>query len=285
MYSMHTKGLVSVIIPSRNEPYLKKTIESLLATATGEIEIIVILDGYYPDGSDLVLNNSVNYIHRGKAQGMRGGINSAVAMSHGEYLLKSDAHCMFGLGWDEILKADCEATWVVVPRRYALDPEKWQIEPNPKYPVDYMYLDKTLHGRVWEEKNSDLKLKGKEIDTLMSSQGSCWFMQKDYYDWLELLDEENYGTFFNEFQEIGLKCWLSGGKVMVNKKTWYAHWHKPRDVGRGYNLDRGEQEKAAEYLKNWEQGNGWHKQRISLNKLIADFSPVPTWEGGVLNGN
>jgi len=38
--------MISVVIPARNEKYLKKTIEDILEKATCEIEIRVILDGY-----------------------------------------------------------------------------------------------------------------------------------------------------------------------------------------------------------------------------------------------
>jgi hypothetical protein len=149
-----------------------------------------------------------------------------------------------------------------------------------------MYLSHDLHGEPWTEKNRDPKLAEIPLDDLMSAQGSCWFMTKDYYQYLELLDESKFGTFYNEFQEIGLKCWLSGGEVKVNKLTWYAHWHKPREVGRGYNLDRDQQEKALVYLHAWIEldrighgANYWPKQIHDMKWLVNKFSPVPTWEG------
>jgi glycosyltransferase involved in cell wall biosynthesis len=265
---------VSVIIPARNEKYLDKTLNDLFVKAKGEIEAIVVLDGYWP--SPIIGEDRIIYIHRGKARGMRAAINSAVAIAKGEYLMKMDAHCMFDEGFDVKLTADCQDNWVVVPRRYALDPEKWALIDNPKYPIDYMYLSKNLHGNVWDEKNRDLKLKKKLVDETMSNQGSVWFMPKSYFYELELMDEETYGTFWNEFQEIGLKCWLSGGKVMVNKKTWYAHWHKTGDVGRGYSLSHSDQPKALAAVEKWRK-KGWHKQTLPLSWLIDHFKPVPTW--------
>ncbi|HJY98371.1 MAG TPA: glycosyltransferase [Patescibacteria group bacterium] len=266
---------LSVIIPSRNEKYIQQTIRDVISKAEGDIEIIAVLDGYWPD-PPLIGDDRLRIIHRGAPLGMRAAINSAVALAKGKYLLKCDAHCMFAKGFDSILKADCKEDWVVIPRRYALDAEKWEILENPKYPVDYMYLSPDLHGEVWNEKNKDPKLAEKLIDEVMSAQGSCWFMQKDYYYKLELEDEENYGTFANEFQEVGLKCWLSGRRVMVNKKTWYAHLHKTE--GRGYSLERDQTEKGAEYTKRWVANTAWHKQTLPFNWLIERFWPVPTWE-------
>lgn len=45
--------MLSVIIPSWKDPLLQKTIDSLLENAGGEIEIIAVLDGYWPEGERL----------------------------------------------------------------------------------------------------------------------------------------------------------------------------------------------------------------------------------------
>lgn len=271
-----TTGLVSIIIPSRNEKYLQKTINDLLSKATGPIEVIAVLDGYWPQVQEIVQDKRVHYIHFGVSHGMRACINAGVSIAQGEFILKSDAHCMFSQGYDKALKADCSDNWVVVPRRKRLDPEKWEILDNGKPDVDYMYLSNDLHGVIWNEKA--IERKDIMVDDLMSSQGSCWFMKRTYFDWLELMDEEHYGTFAQEFQEIGLKAWLSGGKVKVNKNCWYAHWHK--EEGRGYSLDKAEVIKAENYTKQWKAPTFWHKQIFTLDWLIWRFRPVPSWDLG-----
>lgn len=279
--------MVSVVIPSRNERFLQQTIDTFLNNATGEIEVIAVLDGYWPDP---VLKDDprVKLIHFPESRGMRACINAGAAIASGEYILKSDAHCLFAPGYDQILSADCKDNWVVVPRRKRLDAEQWAIQDVGKPDIDYMYLaypddpqdfgGKGLNGKVWEEKNRNEALKAKEIDDLMSSQGSAWFMKRDYFYWLELMDEESYGTFWNEFQEIGLKCWLSGGRVIVNKKTWYAHLHKGKIYGRGYNLPEDQLKKGAGFTKKWMNERVWHKQKYPLSWLIDKFWPVPTWD-------
>jgi hypothetical protein len=40
---------LSIVIPSRCDEFLQKTIDCLLEKAEGEVEIIVVLDGYWPD--------------------------------------------------------------------------------------------------------------------------------------------------------------------------------------------------------------------------------------------
>ena len=37
------EGCVSIVIPARNEPYLKKTIQDILSKAIGEIEVIDLM--------------------------------------------------------------------------------------------------------------------------------------------------------------------------------------------------------------------------------------------------
>lgn len=267
---------LSIVIPSRNEPHLAKTVNDLLSKAKGEIEIFVILDGWWPSGDEISDDSRVNYLHFSEARGMRNAINSGVAVSDGSYIMKTDAHCLFSEGYDEVLKKSCDEKTVVVPRRYALDVNNWKIEErnDDKYPLDYMYLSRDLHGEVWKER--DKARKDIMVDDLMSSQGSCWMMRRDYFEYLELMDEETYGTFWNEFQEIGLKAWLSGGRIVVNKNAYYAHWHKTE--GRGYSLPKGEKEQIQKMVEKWlSRGKTWHKQIHDVNWLIRKFSPVPTW--------
>ena len=39
---------VSVVIPSRGEQFLAPTVKDVLAKAAGNIEVIAVLDGYWP---------------------------------------------------------------------------------------------------------------------------------------------------------------------------------------------------------------------------------------------
>lgn len=276
------KGVdVSVVIPSRNEEYLGKTVEDILKKAKGNIEVIPVLDGYWPKPK-IVEDPRVTLIHHGTPRGMRASINAGVELANGKFILKSDAHCMYMEGFDIELKSYIEDNWVVIPRRKRLDAKNWQIEKVNKPDVDYEYLsypnqdgnwESGLHGRIWNERIEERK--NVFIDENMSAQGSCWFMHKSYFHKLELEDELNYGTFANEFQEIGLKCWLSGGKVVTNKKVWYAHFHKTK--GRGYSLERSQIEKAKSYTKRWLTNTAWHKQTLSFAWLIEKFWPVPGW--------
>lgn len=279
---------ISVIIPSRNEQFLAQTIKDVLAKAKGEVEVIASLEGYWPPSNELIIDPRVIYLHSGRVEGMRIAINKAVAIARGEYLLKLDGHCMLDEGWDLKLKADMQDDWIVIPRRKRLDAENWAIQDVGKPDVDYNYLSYPdnpadfggpgLNGRIWDKKARERTDPKYDIDEEMSFQGSCWFMKRDYFYFLELMDYENFGPFWNEAQELGFKCWLSDGKVMRNKKTWYAHLHKGKKYGRGYSLDGSWLNKGAEYTRQWlTTEKMWHKQKYPLTWLIERFMPIPGW--------
>ncbi len=276
---------LSIIVPSRNEVFLQKTINDLTEKAEEDIEIIVVLDGYW---IELEENPNVVIIHRGKAKGLRNAVNSAVAIAKGEYIMKIDAHCMFDKGYDVKLKADCEDNWICIPTRKRLDAENWCPSTDTgdkRSDINHMYISypdndqdwggKGLNGKLWQEKNRG---KQEKIHDLMTFQGSCWFMKKNYFAELEGLDEKNYGSFFKEPQELTFKCWLSGGRVIRNQNTWYAHLHKGKKHGRGYFLDMKEINKSAKHNNKWlNYKEAWDKQTKPLSWLIEKFAPVPGW--------
>lgn len=278
---------LSVIIPSRNELFLPHTIRDLITKASGEVEVLAVLDGYWPNPPLPEYDNLI-IIHRSQARGMRAAINAAAGIASGKFLMKCDAHCMFAEGYDEVLKADCDKNWIVIPRRYSLDAENWAIENNRKPPRDYHYLcypawdkdhDAGMHGVEWWERGKQRRDPIYDIDDNMSFQGSCWFMHTSYFhDFLGGMSEEGYGTFTQEPQEVGLKCWLGGGAVKVNKKTWYAHLHKGSRYGRMYRQDRREVVEGHAYSARYWMTNSWEKRVHDLEWLIEKFSPVPTWD-------
>lgn len=289
---MVKKGLISILIPVNKEKFLTQTINDILAKATGDIEIVVSLDGYWPSDLDAQWNQSivedprVHYVHFSQRKGMRAGINAAAAVAQGEYFLKLDGHCMVEKGFDEVLKADIEDNWIVIPRRYRLDAENWQLTDLEKTPIDYEYLNWPhsnpseigLHGNIWNERTRERMQKPEFlIDDNMSFQGSCWFMTRKHFEWLGGLSEVGYETFVQEAQEIGLKTWLGGGRVVTNKKTWYAHLHKGRKLGRGYFIDKGEMVRGRDFSVDYWMNNRWPDRIHDIAWLIEKFWPVPSW--------
>ncbi len=285
-----TNGMVSVLIPARNEIFLQKTINDLLAKARGEIEVIAVLDGYWPPANELVNDPRVIYIHNGESKGMRPGINAATNISHGEFLMKSDAHCMFDEGFDlklkeripEYVNDDGDDNWIVIPRRLRLDAENWCLQETGKPPIDYEYLsspaDAGIKGNKWDQRTRERM--DVLIDETMSFQGSCWFMTKNHYvNRIGYMKTEGYGDFVREAQEIGLKTFLSGGRVYTNKHTWYAHLHKGKTYGRMYFLNGRVVDAGNKYCDDFWFNNRWEGAKYDLAWLIERFGgdKVPTW--------
>jgi len=274
--------MLSVIIPARNECFLQKTIETTLAAAKGEIEIIAVLEGYWPD-PPVKDDPRVILIHHTKPVGMRPAVNQAAQLASGEYIMKLDAHCLLDEGFDVKLAADCEYDWAVVPRRYELDTTKWV--KRGRRVVDYMYLSKPdpkdkyggFRGMYWPEYAKRKDAKNKMIDDLICSQGSLWYMHKDKFFEIGCMDE-GYGHWGQEGEEMSFKIWLSGGRVIRNKNTWYAHWQKaknPKRRGRG--VSKRMLRRSYEYSRDMWLNDKWPQQTRSFKWLIKKFMPMPTW--------
>lgn len=285
--------MLSVIIPSRQPEYLQKTIDDLLSKAEGGVEVIVVLDGYWP--SPMPSNDPrVVILHQGTVHdslGMREAINAGIAISKGQYIMKIDEHCLVSQGYDVRLQTICQDDWLVVPRRYRLDADNWKIIEDGRKPIDYMYVsypyrklsDSTsgLYGA--EDKQMYYDRKNIEVDDLMTMQGSCWFIKKDYFNKLfpNGMDSENYGPFNHEAQELSCTVWLSGGRVVVDKACHYAHYHKGKR-GKGYGFSReqyrkfmADKEKARRYAMGY-----WLTTKdfkYDWKWMMDKFAPVPTW--------
>jgi hypothetical protein len=116
----------------------------------------------------------------------------------------------------------------------------------------------------------------------MKLHGSCFFMARDYYwNCLGGLDPHNgAGSWNGEDIEISLKTWLGpwGGKVMVNKNTWYAHMHRGGQRPREWHVSLKEAYRSGRWTGQYWMSNSWEKQVHDISWLIDRFWPVPSWE-------
>jgi glycosyltransferase involved in cell wall biosynthesis len=110
--------MISVIIPSLNEPYLQKTVEDLYQHAEGEIEVLV--------GHD-----EIDQI------GQRAQMNKLAMKAKGEYIMKLDAHCSMGPGFDRIMLEDMDDTTIMAPYLLPLDAERWQVRFDKRITMSY----------------------------------------------------------------------------------------------------------------------------------------------------
>ena len=279
---------LSIIIPSRNSPFLTKTIQDALEKSSLEVEVVVNVDENWPE--PIFNDRRITYIHPSFPIGLRRGINTCVAFARGKFIMKTDDHCMFGPGYDKILVENhLEDNWVQVPRRYSLDVESWKINESRPF-RDYYYLcypgkgknrDGGMHGVEWWDRQNERSSAEFDVDDTPSMQGSCWFMTKNHFDnFLCGLNEEGYGQFAQESQEIGNKTWLGGGALKVNKKTWYAHLHKGRQYGSMYHISGFDTERirGSNWSTDYWMNNRWLDRVHDIGWLIDEkFPGMPRW--------
>ena len=285
----HKKGnKTSIIIPSRNESLevapgvtvLQRTVRDIYDKATGNFEVIVGFDG--PPYQDFPDYPNLKVVKFPSVVGIKTMINALAAMSQGKYIYKTDAHCSFGKGFDEILQSDMEEDWIVTPRFYILNPATWEWQDKRFY--DYFYLCcpftdprgfRFKAGGHWPQRTAE------KLDVLIDEtpqiHGSGWFVSKDYY--FNFLGGFPNIDPYGHAQEpiwLALKNWLGGGKVMVNKKTWYAHMHQQGNK-RGYHMDRKQDKLSSDIAANYWVGNKWAERKHNFTWFVEKFMPMPTW--------
>lgn len=301
--------MISVLIPSRNEFLLAKTIESILEASRGDIEIIAILDGSW-DIPKVKDDPRITLIHHNEPIGQRAAVNEAVSLAKGKYILKTDGHSTFDKGFDIKLAEDCEYDWTVIPRMYNLHAFDWVCENGHKFyqdkanphkinkcpeckkqlkikmvwkirkhkRTDFMHINNEMKVKYWNSYGKKPEAKGDIVD-VMTGIGACWFQHKDRFLELGGLDER-HGFWGQVGVEVACKAWLSGGRHVVNKKTWFAHvFRTTSSFGFPYRNPGQHQQKAERYSRNLWLKDKWPQQQRKFQWLIDKFSPVPTWNG------
>jgi len=294
---------LSVLIPSRNEMFLARTVQSVLDNIEGDTEIIVVMDGGWAD-PPIPQNPRVQVIYHPVSVGQRAATNEAAMISTARYILKLDAHCTVDKGFDVKLMADCDCNWTVVPRMYNLHVFDWKCQkcgnrtyqgPRPakcekctgtdfemlmvwqprwNRKSDFARFDNTLHFQYWGSCGNRSESQG-EIADLMCFVGACWFMRRDWY-WAIDGSDERHGSWGQMGVELSCKTWLSGGRLVVNKKTWFSHLFRTQP-GFGFPYPNPGIEKARSYSRYLWFGNNWPKAIHPLSWLIEKFAPIPDW--------
>lgn len=283
---------LSCVIPSYKEPFLQKTINSLLKNAENEIEVIAVVDGPWLK-TPLKDDPRLKVIQFKKHHGMRAAINAGFAKAKGKFVMKADSHCAFGPSFDRLVSENCADDWVVIPRRYSLDETNWDRSLARPFHDYYTLTFPRKNGHYgygfcagdWRNRAKERSGKKYDIDETMSYQGSCWLVNKKHFlNLVGLMDDrmEAYGSFTQESFEVGLKYWLSGGKVMCNKKTWYAHLRKKKRhyktglYSRRYKKDPRTIKSRTWSAKHW-MNDEEPGMKYPISWLIKRFWPIPGW--------
>lgn len=292
---------LTIIIPARNEMFLGRTIQDILEHAEGDTDIIAVLDGQWPT-EPLPQHPKVTIIFYPESIGQRAAMNAAVRASTSKYIMKCDAHCSFDQGFDVKMLADMQDDWTLVPIMKNLHAFDWVCEEghrryqSPSGPcrecgkpttMDVVWIakdspkstsyrfDSSMHFQYWGEYAKRPEAQG-ELSETMSLQGSCFMVTRQKYLELELADER-HGSWGQQGVEVALKTWLSGGRVVVTKKTWYAHMFRTQGGDFGFPYPNPGVDKARKYSRDLWLNDKWDKAIHPLSWLIDKFAPVPEW--------
>jgi glycosyltransferase involved in cell wall biosynthesis len=148
------------------------------------------------------------------------------------------------------------------------------------------YFDTTLTFGYWGEYAADEEYCKRhkiqfrpetqaEVHDIMCLLGACWAMRRERYWELDACDEK-FGSWGNQGVEIAIKSWLSGGRLVVNRRTWFAHFFRVGGIGFPY-PDGGRKERAVARSKELWFNNSWPKQVRPLSWLIDHFAPTKDW--------
>ena len=294
---------LSVLIPARSEPFLLNTINDVLANIQADTEIIVVLDGSWPL-EPIPDHPRVTLIHHTIPIGQRAAVNEAARVSTAKYLMKLDAHCSVGPGFDRILLEDMQPDWTIVPKMYNLHVFNWLCRncgnriyqgKEPQTCPNCNVAEGFTKEIVWQPKpspestamcfDSDLRFKyfgsykGRQEGDLaetMSLLGACWMINRERYFELNICDE-GHGPWGQMGTEVACATWLSGGKLICDKRTWFAHMFRGENFGFPYPLSGREVDRAREYSRDLWLNNRHPKQIYPLSWLTERFWPVEGW--------
>jgi len=278
---------VSIIIPSRLEnPWnLERTLGSIYENATGEFEVLLGMNGEGELPTDSFLNLKI--IEFPEDIGVKMNINALAACARGKYIMKLDAHTRVSKGFDEILQQDMQPDWVVTPR-FKIIQDDWsiQIRDGVEEFYDYFYLSSPLEdprgfrfkaGGHWMARTQERLLSHPDLDETPQMHGSGWFCEKDYFFKLGGFPMEDPYGHGMEPLAVGLNSWLKGGKLMVNKKTWYAHLHQSSGA-RGYPEDKRQTEYTYNLIARFWMGDKEPNIKHNMAWFIDEkFPNMPTW--------
>lgn len=297
---------LSVIIPARNEEFLQQTIDDILANIRGDSEVIVMLDGYWPSVG-IPMHPRVQVVHHDESIGQRQTVNEGARISEARFIMKADAHCAFDEGFDAKLMADCEYDWTVIPRMYNLHAFDWECpkcgrrwmqgprpeacdqcdntagfekqivwQPKLRKRSDYARFDRDMKFQYWRDFEKRSEAAG-DITDMMCSVGACFFMHRERFWELGGLDEA-HGSWGQMGVEIACKSWLSGGRQVVNKKTWFSHlFRTQKGFGFPYQISGKQVAAARRHSQDMWLNDKWPGAVRKLSWLLDHFAPVPEW--------
>jgi glycosyltransferase involved in cell wall biosynthesis len=308
---------LSVIIPGRNEQFMRHTIEDVLANSRADTEVIAICDASWPN-PPIVDHPQVKLLHTTHPVGQRAATNLGAQISRAKYVMKLDAHCAVDEGFDVKMLEKMQPDWTMIPSMHRLHVFDWHcgecgermyqgVKPKkceneecdgtdftmvmmwqPRFskgPTVSWRFDSELHFQYWHKhkKRPEVVEQAKTgIIETMSCIGCAFLMERERFWELGGMDE-GHGSWGQYGTELACKAWLSGGKLVTCLNTWIAHLFRTGNFGKNgqsswpYPINQRDIDAARKYSRELWLNDKWPKAVRPFSWLIEHFKPVPDW--------
>lgn len=171
-------------------------------------------------------------------------------------------------------------TWSREAKKHHSAYKNWKGRWSPAN-ASYCF-DSEPHFQYFKEYSKRPEIRKQKEETgfteTMGLQGSCFMMTRDKY-WELDIDSKEFGSWGNQGLQIACDTWLSGGKVLCNHNTWYAHMF--RTQGGDFSFPYNQSGRDVAKTKNKVRDHIWKgkrpKQKLPVSWLVEKFYPVPGW--------
>ena len=202
---------ISLVIPSLNESWLRRTVENIDATLPARSEIIVVDDGSTDGSTDFLIGASgrMRMIHADRV-GVARARNLGARASRGKNIVFADAHLRVEPGWCELVidllaKPSVGAVSTAVTDMYQTDRLGVGLHlTGPDLAVEWLSPESAEPYEV----------------PLLS--GCFWAMRRDVFELTGGFDDGmiRWGC---EDTELSIRLWLQGYEVLVSPETEIRH--------------------------------------------------------------
>jgi len=311
------KYTLSIIIASRNEEFLAKTVENIIENKNDDTEIIVGLDEKWAK-PPLVDHPDVTIYYVPVSLGQRAMCNQLCRLSKAKYIMKLDGHCTVDKDFDKKMIEGFKETGdnvIAIPSMYNLHAFSWKCKkcgmkwyqgPTPTHCMsgehvenpncdntrhfekkivfkprwnrrtEFWNFDNDLHFQYDNGRKKRPESQGQIVDT-MSCIGACWMVTRDKY-WELNLNDETFGSWGQMGTELSCKIHLTGGRMVVNKNTYFSHlFRTQKDFGFPYPQSNTQVNNAREKSKELFIYKGFKGQIYPISWMIEKYWPVSNW--------
>ena len=309
------RKLLSVIVPGRNEQFMRHTVDDVLAHSCEDTEVISVCDGYWPDPT-LEDHPRLQVIHFSTPVGQRAATNAGARLSQAKYVMKMDAHCSTDEGFDVKLTNDMQPDWTMIPSMHRLHIFDWGCnecgertyqgvkpvkceecggtefymhmvwQPRLQFePTVSWRFDSNMQFQYWRKHWRRPDVQDQVVTGLIETMGCigcCFLIDRERFWKLGGMDE-THGSWGQFGTELACKAWLSGGKMITSTKTWVAHLFRTGNFGGNgqsswpYPISQRDIDKARKYSRDLWLNDKWPLATRKLEWLVEHFSPVPDW--------